>query len=211
MSRHKSIEQVSLDLGAYDPEQNYLPQDGELYYWGPVVSATEAEQLTARLLLEVNWKNDIAVMYGKRIVTRRQYAWYADHCYEYRYSGVSRRAELWIPFINELKQLTEQHTGQVYNSCLLNLYPDGDTGMAWHSDDEQELKPNGSIASLSFGASRKFSLKHLSTKEKVELMLHSGELLEMRGVTQHYWQHCVPKTKKVDSPRVNLTFRQMVK
>lgn len=83
--------------------------------------------------------------------------------------------------------------------------------MAWHSDDEKELVSNGSIASLSFGASRKFSLKHLASKEKVELMLHSGALLEMYGTTQRHWQHSVPKTKKVDSPRVNLTFRQMVK
>jgi len=205
------LEQASFNLGDCDPLQNYLPQDGELHYWGAVFGQDEAAQLTQRLLQEVNWRNDVAMMYGKRIVTRREYAWYADSCYEYTYSGVSRRAQLWEPLIKALKQEVEQRTGQVYNSCLLNLYPDGDTGMAWHSDDEKDLLRNGSIASLSFGASRKFTLKHLLNKGKVELMLHSGELLEMCGETQSHWQHSVPKTKKVDSPRVNLTFRQMAK
>lgn len=195
-----------------EPElQNLLPFDGTVYYWGRIFDEQSACQYYERLLNEANWKNDEAIMYGKHIVTARRYAWYADQPYEYRYSGVVRQAQPWSPFIDSLRQTVQQQTGKIYNSALLNLYPDGNSGMAWHSDDEKDLVPEGSIASLSFGASRKFSLKHIATKEKREFVLHSGDLIEMGGTTQQYWMHSVPKTKKVTEPRINLTFRQMVK
>jgi alkylated DNA repair dioxygenase AlkB len=188
---------------------NYLPVDGEVYYW-PGQLAECSAQYTRRLLEEVRWQHDEAVIYGKRIVTRRQYAWFADQPYEYSYSGVTRRAVPWTALISDLRSQTEAITGKRYNSCLLNLYPDGASGMAWHRDDERDLALWGSIASLSFGASRKFAMKHLTSGEKVDFVLHSGDLLEMCGVTQDFWQHSVPKTRRVDTPRVNLTFRQMV-
>jgi alkylated DNA repair dioxygenase AlkB len=103
--------------------------------------------------------------------------------------------------------MTERLTGAQYNSCLLNLYHDGEEGMAWHSDDEKELAPQGSIASLSFGAERRFLLRHKRSKEQVELSLSAGSLLVMRGATQTHWLHSLPKMKKVRTPRVNLTFR----
>jgi len=188
---------------------NHLPVDGEVYYW-PQQLVEHSQQYTQCLLDEVLWRHDEAVIYGKRIVTRRQYAWFADHPYEYSYSGVARRAEPWTELVGDLRSQVEAVTGKRYNSCLLNLYPDGDSGMAWHRDDERDLAPAGSIASLSFGASRKFAMKHRVSGEKVDFMLHSGDLLEMCGVTQDYWRHSVPKTWRVDTPRVNLTFRQMV-
>lgn len=193
-----------------DPDINHLPCDGDVRYWGSIYSRPVADQWAERLLSEIHWQPDEAMMYGKRIVTRRQYAWYADELFEYTYSGVNRRAQHWIPLIKTLKFDVEQKTGQHYNSCLLNLYPDGDSGMAWHSDDERELRLHGSIAALSFGATRRFVMKHRATQEKVEFALNSGDLLEMRGQTQHHWLHSVPKTKKVSTPRVSLTFRQMM-
>ena len=93
---------------------------------------------------------------------------------------------------------------------MLNLYHDGNEGMGWHSDDEKEILPNSSIASLSLGAARKFSFKHKSTKETISLLLENGSLLEMKGAIQKNWLHELPKTKKINTARINLTFRQMV-
>jgi alkylated DNA repair dioxygenase AlkB len=115
----------------------------------------------------------------------------------------------WTADLLALKQLTEELTGVSFNSCLLNLYHDGEEGMAWHSDDEKELAPGGAIASLSFGAERRFLFRHRGTKETVELSLAPGSLLVMRGATQDRWLHSLPKMKRVRRPRVNLTFRTM--
>jgi alkylated DNA repair dioxygenase AlkB len=109
----------------------------------------------------------------------------------------------------EIKQLATSQTGSNYNACLLNLYHDGEEGMGWHSDDEKEIVPNSSIASLSFGAERKFAIKHKATKEKHSLLLESGSLFEMLGSFQKHWLHSMPKSKKIIAPRINLTFRQM--
>ena len=110
----------------------------------------------------------------------------------------------------ELKELIERETGEHFNSCLLNLYHNGEEGMAWHSDGETDLKKDGAIGSLSFGAERKFAFKHKQSKAKVELVLEHGSLLVMKDATQTHWLHRLPPTKKVTAPRVNLTFRSMV-
>jgi len=122
---------------------------------------------------------------------------------------LTKRALVWTEDLVALKTITEKHTGVKYNSCLLNLYHSGEEGMAYHSDDEKMLEKNGSIASLSFGAERKFLFKHKETKETISLFLADGSLLEMKGQTQTNWLHRLPPTKKVHSPRINLTFRQM--
>jgi alkylated DNA repair dioxygenase AlkB len=83
--------------------------------------------------------------------------------------------------------------------------------MAWHSDGEKMLAKNGSIASLSFGAERKFSFKHKVNKQTHSLILEHGSLLEMKGETQTHWLHRLPPTKTTQKPRVNLTFRTIVK
>ncbi|MGE8380906.1 MAG: alpha-ketoglutarate-dependent dioxygenase AlkB family protein, partial [Sphingobacterium sp.] len=121
--------------------------------------------------------------------------------------NTTKRALPWTKELLELKTLAELKTQETYNSCLLNLYHNGDEGMAWHSDGEKDLKKNGAIASLSFGAERKFAFKHKTTKEKVDLILGNGSLLVMKDLTQRYWLHRLPPTKKVFMPRVNLTFR----
>jgi len=110
-----------------------------------------------------------------------------------------------------LKELVETKSGETYNSCLLNLYHSGDEGMSWHSDGEKDLKKHGAIASMSFGADRKFAFKHKETKETVSQVLEKGSLLIMKGTTQENWLHRLPPTKKVKSPRINLTFRSIVK
>jgi alkylated DNA repair dioxygenase AlkB len=103
--------------------------------------------------------------------------------------------------------MVEAKTGETFNSCLLNLYHSGEEGMAWHSDGEKDLKKNGAIASLSFGAERRFLFKHKETKQNVSVQLEKGSLLVMKGSTQTHWLHRLPPTKKVKTPRINLTFR----
>ncbi|MCJ8208713.1 alpha-ketoglutarate-dependent dioxygenase AlkB [Mucilaginibacter sp. RS28] len=191
--------------------ENLLPYDGEVRYFGCIMDGGQADVYLQKLLNEIEWRNDEAVIFGKHIITKRKVAWYADGGFSYSYSNITRYALPWTATLVELKAIAEELTGVVYNSCLLNLYHDGDEGMAWHSDDEKELKKDGSIASMSFGAERKFALKHRLSKEGTSLMLQNGSLLEMKGTTQTYWLHALPKSKKVKMPRVNLTFRQMMK
>jgi alkylated DNA repair dioxygenase AlkB len=150
------------------------------------------------------------VIFGKHIVTKRKVAWYGDKNYDYTYSNTTKEALLWTDELIELKTLTEKLTGATYNSCLLNLYHNGNEGMAWHSDGEKMLAKNGSIASLSFGAERKFSFKHKVNKQTHSLILEHGSLLEMKGETQTNWLHRLPPTKTTQKPRVNLTFRTIV-
>lgn len=116
----------------------------------------------------------------------------------------------WTHELLALKGMVEKRTGETFNSCLLNLYHNGDEGMAWHSDGEPELKKDGAIASLSFGAERKFAFKHKRTGEKVAITLEHGSLLVMKDETQSHWLHRLPPTKRIRDARVNLTFRSIV-
>jgi alkylated DNA repair dioxygenase AlkB len=186
---------------------NILPQDGEAHYHGEIMQPIESSFYFDSLLTEVDWRCDQAVIFGKYIETKRKVAWYADKPFSYTYSNISKCALPWTKNLTALKAIVEQKTGETYNSCLLNLYHDGSEGMAWHSDGEKDLKKNGAIASLSFGAVRKFAFKHKHSKEVVALNLKAGSLLVMRGETQQYWLHRLPPTKKVEDARINLTFR----
>ena len=159
------------------------------------------------LLAEIDWRCDQAVIFGKHIETKRKVAWYADQSFSYTYSNITKCALPWTQNLQVLKTMVEQKTGETYNSCLLNLYHNGSEGMAWHSDGEKDLKKKGAIASLSFGAIRKFSFKHKNTKQTVSIVLEKGSLLVMKGNTQTNWLHRLPPTKKVKTPRINLTFR----
>ncbi len=190
--------------------QNILPFDGTVQYFGKVFSQTESNHYLTALLKTIEWKNDEAIIFGKHIVTKRKVAWYGDQDFEYTYSNISKKALLWTKELMVLKTACEKLTGETYNSCLLNLYHNGDEGMAWHSDGEKDLKKNGAIASLSFGAARKFAFKHKGTKKKISLVLDPGSLLVMKDETQSHWLHRLPPTKLVSLPRVNLTFRTIV-
>jgi alkylated DNA repair dioxygenase AlkB len=198
-------------LNLYQAEiTNLLPHGGEVNYYGRVMAVSEANNYLDILLDSIAWKNDEAVIFGKHIITKRKVAWYADTDYSYTYSNTTKQALPWTKELLELKALTEQLTGEQFNSCLLNLYHTGEEGMAWHSDDEKALGKDTSIASLSFGAERKFALKHRATKEGTALILENGSLLVMRGTTQTNWMQSLPKSKKIITSRVNLTFRTMV-
>jgi len=199
-----------MDLFNPEPLSNLLPFDGIVQYYGKVMNHTTANAYLNTLLERVEWKNDEAIIYGKHIITKRKVAWYGDRNFSYTYSNTTKQALIWTKELLELKQLTEKLTGETFNSCLLNLYHTGEEGMAWHSDDEKALGLNTSIASLSFGAERKFSLKHKISNDTVTQILEHGSLLVMKGTTQTNWLHSLPKTKKITTPRVNLTFRTII-
>jgi alkylated DNA repair dioxygenase AlkB len=193
-----------------DPSVNLLPGEGVVNYYGKLMSASEANAMAQALLDRIEWRNDEAVIYGKRIITKRKVAWYGEEAFSYTYSNTTKTALPWTPELLFLKNLAEKHSGETYNSCLLNLYHDGSEGMAWHSDGEKDLRKNGAIASLSFGAERKFCFKHKKSGEKIDVFLEAGSLLVMKGETQTHWLHRLPPTTKVHQPRINLTFRTIV-
>ena len=186
---------------------NLLPFDGEAYYYGQILERAKADAYFQELLSSILWENDRAKIFGKEIITKRKVAWYAESDFKYTYSNTTKTAHPWTPALLQLKQLCEEFSHETYNSCLLNLYHSGDEGMAWHSDGEKDLKKNGAIASLSFGAERNFAFKHKSAQISSSLLLQHGSLLVMKGTTQQNWLHRLPPTKKVKQARINLTFR----
>ncbi len=190
---------------------NLLPYDGIVNYYGPILSREVADYYFEQLMHEVDWQNDEAIIFGKKITTRRKVAWYADEAFSYTYSKVTKDALPWTKILLEIKAIVERESNETYNSCLLNLYHEGSEGMAWHSDAEKDLKKHGAIGSLSFGAERKFAFKHKRTKETISTVLAHGSLLVMKGVTQSHWLHRLPPTKTIHTPRINLTFRTVAK
>ena len=199
-----------MDLFNTESVSNLLPVDGIVDYHGKIMNQQEAQHYLKVLLNTIPWKHDEALIYGKRIITKRKVAWYGDGEYSYTYSKTTKQALIWTPELLKLKGLVEKICKTKFNSCLLNLYHSGDEGMSWHSDDEKSLGKNTTIASLSLGAERKFSLKHKKSKQTVSVILERGSLLVMKSNTQTHWLHSLPKTKKVKMPRINLTFRTIV-
>ena len=195
----------------FDSNANLLPNDGTVNYYGKILNLSEADRYYQSLFQNIEWQNDEAIIFGKKIITKRKAAWYAEETFSYTYSKITKQALPWTKELLELKKIIENSTGEHFNSCLLNLYHTGEEGMAWHSDGEKDLKKNGAIGSLTLGAERKFAFKHKQTKEKVEIYLEHGSLLVMKDETQTHWLHRLPPTKKINSPRINLTFRSIEK
>jgi alkylated DNA repair dioxygenase AlkB len=191
-------------------QRNLLPKDGTVHYYGTIFSNEAIQHYSETLMNNIEWKNDEAIIFGKHLFTKRKVAWYGDRVFEYTYSKITKRALPWTPELLALKQIVEEKTGESFNSCLLNLYHNGDEGMAWHSDGEKDLKKDGAIASLSFGAVRKFAFKHKESKETVSLFLEDGSLLIMKDTTQTHWLHKLPTSKQISKPRINLTFRTII-
>ena len=170
----------------------------------------QANEYFDSLLQNIPWKNDEVVVFGKYIVTKRKTAWYGDSSYVYIYSNTIKQALPWTRELVNLKQIVENLSNTKFNSCLLNLYHDGNEGMGWHSDDEKSIEDNSTIASVSLGAERKFSFKHKQSNKTISVLLEHGSLLLMKDATQKNWLHSLPKSSKITLPRINLTFRRMV-
>lgn len=196
-----------MDLFDHTPIANLLPFDGDVRYYGPILDSKSADFYFDHFLKNSPWENDRSIVFGKLMITKRKVAWYGDEAFTYTYSKITKLALPWTQELLKLKKIVESQSGETFNSCLLNLYHSGEEGMSWHSDNEKELKKNSAIGSVSLGATRKFSFKHKRTKQTTSIILESGSLLMMKGTTQSHWQHRLPPTKKVSSPRINLTFR----
>lgn len=199
-----------MDLFNKEPLSNLLPFDGTVIYYGKVLNHDASLHYFDALFHTIEWKNDEAVIFGKHMITKRKVAWYGDSNFSYTYSNITKQALPWTKELVDLKQLAEKITKTTYNSCLLNLYHNGEESMAWHSDDEKTLGKHNSIASFSFGAERKFSFKHKTNHQKVSLALENGSLLVMKDTTQENWWHRLPKSKLINKPRINLTFRTII-
>lgn len=199
-----------MDLFTTYPTSNLLPFDGEVIYHGRIFSKIEADQYFETLMTTIDWRNDEAYIMGKHFITKRKVAWYGNEPYPYTYSKATKFALPWTEELIQLKNKIELLSGSTYNSCLLNLYHNGEEGMAYHSDDEKALAENAAIASVSFGAERNFLFKHKKEGDRISLILEHGSLLIMQGSTQKNWLHRLPPTKKVISERINLTFRTIL-
>lgn len=197
LSRHE-LSQVDVNL---------LPKDGCVTYIPNVFDSSNCSALFALLRSTLDWQQDQLFMFGKLITTKREVAWVGDAGCSYTYSGVKKNPQVWTQELLGIKRSAEALAHHTFNSCLLNLYHDGDQGMGWHSDDEVELEANAPIVSVSFGGERKFSFKHKFEKLGASVVLENGSVLLMHAPTQNFWQHSLTKTKRIVPPRINLTFR----
>ncbi len=180
-----------------------------MYY--NLFAQNESDDLFSELCSTIDWRQDSTVLFGKYITLPRLTAWYGDEGKSYTYSKIKMEPQRWTTTLIKIKSQIEDVANTKFNSVLLNLYRDGKDSVAWHSDDEPELGKNPEIGSVSFGATRRFMFRHKYQKElKFEIELTHGSFLLMKGVTQHFWQHQIPKTSKLIQPRINLTFRTIV-
>jgi alkylated DNA repair dioxygenase AlkB len=184
-----------------------LIENGEYIFYQNFFSKSESDLLLKGLRNNIVWKQESMNMYGKKIDFPRLTAWYGNNDKPYSFSGITLQPLSWISEILNIKSQIEPIAKTEFNSVLLNLYRNGNDSISWHTDAEKELGINPVIASVNFGATRKFQLRHIKTKEKLEIELTHGSLLIMQGELQHFWQHQVPKTSKPVGERINLTFR----
>lgn len=197
------------------PQTISLGGFGDLSYRPAWLDTQQADRYFAQLAAEVVWEQPQVTVYGQRHRIPRLQAWYGDPGAVMTYSGTRFQPRAWHPALAQLRQCLQAECGGAFNSVLVNLYRDGDDGVGWHADDEPELGRRPLIASVSLGAERTFSLKPKGKNGPnaglagIQIPLKHGDLLVMGGETQHYWQHALAKTKRVRSPRINLTFRHI--
>ncbi len=186
--------------------------DGTLDYDPSFWGREEADRMMRLLRSEIPWGLHQIRIFGRWVNEPRQTAWFGDPEAIYTYSGVTMKPSPWTPALQAIRQKVERACGAAFNSVLLNLYRDGKDSMGWYADDEPELGANPVIASVSLGAERRFCLKHRTRpEERRSLVLEHGSLLVMRGALQHHWLHSVPKSARIADPRINLTFRQILR
>ena len=203
------MQSILFDTPFSDDAFNLLPMNGSAHYYPKVYAEQNSSQLIDQLQSSLTWEPDRLMMFGKLLTTRRKVAWVGDPKCSYTYSGVEKQPQAWTPELLSIKARLEELSCTRFNSCLLNLYHDGNDGMGWHSDDEKELNPHSPIASLSLGARRKFAFRHKEDKKTISLFLDNGSALIMHAPTQEFWQHALLKSKTVAEVRINLTFRSM--
>jgi len=190
--------------------KNILPFDGELYLIERFYPKNEANQLFDLLLESLIWQQEKIFLYGRWVTVPRLMCWYGNENAEYRYSGVNHQPHPWTDVLLTIKQKIEDFYPCRFNSVMANLYRNGADSMGCHADDEKELGVNPVIASLSLGEQRLLKFRHQKSKRVLDVILNHGDLLLMAGEIQHHWQHELPKTKKLKTERINLTFRKVM-
>jgi alkylated DNA repair dioxygenase AlkB len=176
------------------------------------LASEEADALLTCLLDEIDFEQHRLRLFGRSVDAPRLSCWIGDAHAQYRYSGTRFSPRPWTPTLVHLRERVESACGTHFNSVLANLYRDGDDAMGWHSDDEPELGPDPVIASVSLGARRRFRLRARDEgRQTYDLELPHGSLLRMAGPTQRNYRHALPRSRRVRAPRLNLTFRRIVK
>ena len=174
------------------------------------LNQSDANNLYDRCLNDISWQSSAIIMFGKKIDVPRLECWYGDLGCEYTYSGKSLKRFEFPNFLLNLRMLIEKKVNSNFNSVLANLYRDGQDSMGLHADDEKELGNEPVIASISLGENRPIIFQNKKTKEKVTFDQPHGSLLVMQGKTQDHWKHAINKSKKINKPRINLTFRNII-
>ena len=193
----------------FDTESIHLNlKDADIVYFPHFFDTKEANSIFELLINEIPWQQDTIRVFGKNYPQPRLTALFGDQDKSYSYSNIKMQAHNWTPLLEKIKTQIEKRTNSRFNIVLLNYYRNGQDSNGWHADNEKELGANPVIASLSFGAMRTFQLKHnLDKSLKKSIILKHGSSLLMRGTTQHFWKHQIPKTAKPTDARINLTFR----
>ncbi|MEQ1544949.1 alpha-ketoglutarate-dependent dioxygenase AlkB [Methyloglobulus sp.] len=187
-----------------------LADGGKFFLIKEFYSQPESDKLLTKLLTSLCWQEEDIFIFGKWVKVPRLMCWYGDPNTYYQYSGVNHQPTPWSSELQDIKGKIEQQCHCVFNSVLANLYRDGRDSMGCHADDEKELGLNPTIASLSLGDERLFKLHHKKSKHTLNIHLQHGDLLVMGGTCQTHWLHSIPKTKKLKTPRINLTFRKIL-
>jgi len=202
---------MQFDMFGSQDKEVIIDRDGLATYYPDFFHLIKDDCQFSILESSIIWKQDQITLYGKTHDVPRLQAWYGDEGADYAYSGIKLERLSWTPELLVIKKYIEGELGLKFNSCLCNLYRDGKDYAAWHSDDEKELGPEPTIASVSFGETRKIVFKHRSDKgiEKVELEMEDRSLLIMEGSLQHNWKHQLNKSAKKMDARINLTFRNV--
>ena len=183
-------------------------QDAEIIYFAHFFDKKEADAIFRQLAKDIPWQQDDIQVFGKIHPQPRLTALFGNEGKPYSYSNIKMQPYPWTLLLQKIKSYVESVSDTNFTTVLLNQYRDGKDSNGWHADNEKELGSNPVIASVSFGAERIFQLKHNSISGlKQNIILEHGSLLLMKGTTQHFWKHQIPKTSKPIGPRINLTFR----
>ena len=192
----------SIDLG-----------DVQVHLHTSAFEPSDASAMLHNLAEDIPWRQDSLWIAGREIPVPRLQCWMGDVGSLYGYSGMRLEPEPWHPQVQAIRSRVQELSGIQFNSVLLNLYRNGEDSVSWHADDEPELGRDPVIASVSLGAVRRFQLKHRHdrSREKLQIDLPHGSILIMGKGMQNKWLHQVPKQKTINEPRINLTFRQIIR
>ncbi len=188
-----------------------IEEYGKVIYYPKFFDAEKSDIYLKKLIEDINWKQEPIWMFGKQVMQPRLTALYGNPQIPYGYSGIEMKTQNWSNLLLEIKHAISLVSEVEFTHVLLNYYRDGKDSMGWHRDNEKVLGLNPEIASVSFGVIRVFQFRRYDAKNiKKSIQLEHGSLLLMKGVTQHHWEHQLPKRSGVNEGRINLTFRKIL-